>query len=269
MKNSVSFIYNYLKPFLAIIFCFLGIVALQLPKITEKPSLITKSEAIKEEQQKKLRLDFLKRMPSFGYDNMMANWVFLDFIQYYGDGAARDLTGNSLCEDYFEIVVAEDPRFINAYFYLSPATSLFGGNPEKSVALISQGLQYISPEMPLAYQLWLYKGIDEILFIGNNQAAIHSYSMAAEWAKFDNSETAEVAARSAQETVKFLESNPDSKLVRASAWMMVFSNARDEQTRKLALIRMKELGAKIVITPNSISVSMPKEEEGNQQSVQD
>jgi len=264
MNKTRQSIYNLTQPFLVLLLCLGGVVLLQLPRVNQKTSSLTKQEALQEEQQKKLRLNLLRQLPSFGYENLLADWILLDFIQYYGDGPSRDLTGNILSGDYFEAVVDKDPRFVKAYLLLSPATSLFGGEPQRSVALMNQGLTSVNPYTDLAYQLWMYKAIDETLFLGDYQAAQNSYKMAIKWAQYHDTKTAKIAADSARQTAQFLASNPDGRLVQASAWMMIFSNARDDQTRKLALQEMKKLGAKVVVTPTQISVSMPDNtEDGN------
>lgn len=259
MKNLRFSIYPWFQFLLVLLVSLTGVVVLQLPRANQDNTDLTKEQALQAEQQRKLRLDLLKQIPNFGYQNLLADWIFLDFVQYYGDGAARALTGNALSGDYFEAVVSKDPRFIESYFILAPATSLFTGNPLKSVELMEQGLEFLTPETDLAYQIWMYKAIDETLFLGDNQKARQSYLTAADWAQYHDTEAARLTQQRAEETARFLATNPDSRLVQASAWVMVYSNARDDQTRKLALEKIKETGAEVIITPNRISVRMPQE----------
>ena len=40
----------------------------------------------------------LKNLPSFGFDNLIADWTFLKFLQYFGDDEARDVTGYDLAK---------------------------------------------------------------------------------------------------------------------------------------------------------------------------
>lgn len=260
MRKRRSLFYSLILPILVLIASLGGVVLLQLPRANEDKSSLTKAEALKEEQQKQLRLNVLRQLPSFGYDNLLANWIFLDFIQYYGDGPSRNLTGNSLSGNYFETVINKDPRFVEAYLLLAPATSLFAGEPIKSVELMQQGLQYVTPQIDLAYQIWIYKALDEILFLGDYETAKRSYETAANWALYHDTDIAKVAAQRSRETAAFLATNPDGRLVQASAWMGVYTNARDDQTRELALKEMKKLGAEVIITPNKITVRVPETE---------
>lgn len=201
----------------------------------------------------------LKKIPTFGFNNLLANWAFLDFVQYYGDAPARQVTGYRLLPEYFESIVKKDPRFVNAYLLLDTATTLFAGRPDVSVDLMNYGLNYLKPEQPSAYQVVAYKAIDELLFLGKTEEAKKSYEMASRWAKIENTETSLTIAQRLDETAQFLEKNPDSKLARASAWLMIFGNAREDIVRKLALAKLKELGAEITFTENSVSVKMPED----------
>ena len=247
-----------------ILFCIGGIFCLQKSRLNIQKNPPNQNY-LKQEQEQKLRLNLLNYSPSFGFNNLIADWAFLNFIQYYGDAPAREKTGNSLSPNYFEAVVKNDPRFIDAYFLLASATSLFAGHPQKSVDLISKGLEYVSPNMPLAYQLWTYKAVDELLFLGDTEAAKKSYQMAAQWARYQNDEMSRLNGARAAETAQFLATNPDSKRAQVGAWLMIFGNARDEQTRQEALRRIEALGGKVTITPGKVSVQMPEEnEESNQ-----
>lgn len=239
--------------------CMGGIVFLQTPKLRENPQQLTKKFFQEQDQQRQIRLNLIRKTPSFGFDNLIANWVFLDFIQYYGDFIARDKIGHILCPDYFRLIVDRDPRFIRAYLFLAPATSLFAGRPDLSVAFMTQGLKYINPKQPLSYQVWTYKAIDQLLFLGDTEGAKRSYQMAAQWASQFPDQTSQYIATSSAQTAQFLSTNPDSTRVRVSAWAMIFGNSRDQQTRDLARKNIEGLGGKIIITPTTLTVKMPPE----------
>ena len=263
MKKQAHLCQNYLKNIIIPIFmllCLAGIVSLQMSAIKDREKPIDKTAYLKEAKQKALRLDLLKKLPSFGFSNLITDWSFMDFVQYYGDAAARQQTGNSLSPDYFEVLVNKDPRFVTAYFYLSPATSLFAGQPEKSVSFTAKGLKSITYTMPLSYQLWIYKGTDELLFLGDNQAAQNSYNMAAKWAKLENTETSLISGARATETAQFIATNPDSKRARIGAWMMILANARDDRARLLALRRIQELGGRVLLTSDKVTVKIPEKD---------
>ncbi len=131
--------------------CILGVGLIQLPQLQklinskQSASLQTLEKEIKSEN---LRLNFLKKTPSFGYDNFIADLVYLNFSQYFGDDEVRDKTGYSLSPEYFEVILERYPRFLAAYRSLSISTSLYAAMPERAIALSEKGLKSLSPFVP-------------------------------------------------------------------------------------------------------------------------
>jgi hypothetical protein len=242
-------------------FCVVGIVSLQLSKLNVRNQQTSKAEYLRQAESEKTDLSIQKQAPSFGFDNLIADWTYLRFLQYFGDGPAREQTGYSLSPEYFEIIVNRDPRFTKAYLFLSPASSLYAGRPDRTVALMEQGLKSISPDMPDAHFLWIYKAVDELLFLGNTKAAKHSYEMASKWASIhDDLESQQVAART-RETAQFLARNPKSRRAQIGAWVTILSNAVDDATRQFAINRIRALGGQVSISPQGeVRVQAPKED---------
>ncbi|MEH2415789.1 hypothetical protein [Nostoc sp.] len=233
--------------------CILGVGLIQFPQLQklinskQSASLETLEKEIKSEN---LRLNFLQKMPSFGYDNFIADLVYLNFSQYFGDDEVRDKTGYSLSPEYFEVILEHDPRFLPAYRSLSISTSLYAAMPERAIALSEKGLKSLSPSVPeKSYYVWRYKGTDELLFLGNAQAAQQSFATAANWASNFSDAESQLIANSSQRTAKFLSQNPHSKYAQISSWGMVLNYQVDERTRKRAIRQIEALGGKVITTP--------------------
>ena len=238
-----------------------GLIMVIVEMQQEKVKTLTKEKLLERNYSQESRLEssqvqLLKNIPAFGFDNMLANWSMLQFIQYYGDGDARRETGYGLSPDFMEIVTKNDPKFVRAYLMMSVASSLNAGKPERTIEIMNKGLSKLTPDVTDAYFLWLYKGVDELLFLGDIPAAKKSYQMAADWAKIAGNEFIEKSARG---TVKFLETNPDSRASRVGAWMLVWINSKDEETRRLAKENIEKLGGKLVINNNQVMAIPPKD----------
>jgi hypothetical protein len=233
--------------------CALAIGMLQVPQLNDLKNGTQNAapEALQQQaNSEKLRLNLLSQTPVFGFDNLLADWVFLNFLQYFGDDNARLQTGYGLSPDYFKIIIARDPRFLGAYIPLSTSISLYAAQPEQSVALMEKGLKSMSPKSPAqSYYVWRQKGIDELLFLGNTQAARQSFEKAAEWASvYPEPESQNVAAFSLQ-TAQFLARNPLSKSAQVGAWTMILNNVTDDRTRQIVLARIEALGGQVIVTP--------------------
>jgi tetratricopeptide (TPR) repeat protein len=234
-----------------------AIVILQRPKL-DTAKVVSSEDYHKQEEIEGIRLDLIKKMPDFGFKNLIADWLFLQFIQYYGDDPARKVTGFTLSPDYLEIVTKYDPRFVRAYLLMSAASSISAGRPDRTVKIMEQGLKHLSPNIPEAEYVWIYKGVDELLFLGDYQAARKSYQKASEWAEITGDTR---LAQSARKTVQFLEKNPDSKQARLNAWFTVFVGSTHQQTQDFAQRKIEELGGKVVIYPNGLVQMIPPKEE--------
>jgi hypothetical protein len=87
--------------------CVLGVGLLQIPELNKLKSSqkTTSLETLTREiQSEKLRLNLLRQLPTFGFDNLVSNWIFINFLQYFGDDEARKKTGYSLSPEYFEVI---------------------------------------------------------------------------------------------------------------------------------------------------------------------
>ncbi|MGF1478426.1 MAG: hypothetical protein ACFB4I_02900 [Cyanophyceae cyanobacterium] len=251
-----SIVKTYVLPLLL----FAGVFSLQIlyyfSQVNKKQSV----SFLQEEKRAGLLLSLDQTSLEFGFSNLIADWHFLKFVQYFGDKKAREQTGYSLTTSYFKSIVNRDPHFVKAHLTLSTANSIYAGRPKQTVLFLNQVLSYISPNLPLAYYLWVYKGIDEILFLGDLKAAQRSYEMAAEWANYRDESAKSILAVRARETARFLAKKPDSRKARIGAWTTILMNATDEKTQQRATQEIKALGGEIIITPEGrLSVEVQPE----------
>ena len=236
-----------------------GIIALQKPQLkTNNKNDIEKYN--RQEFKEKITASLLAKMPSFGFNNLIADWAYLKFLVYFGDGEVREHTGYAATTDYFKTVVKNDPRFVKAYFMMSPATSAFAGDPEVSTSLIEKGLASITPlSHPDTYFLWIYKAIDELLFLGDSKAAKESYDNGIEWASYYDDDRSKAVSARMKAMSNFLANNPDSVEAQIGSWFQLLTNAKDDITRQRAIDNIERLGGKIQFTPNGVKVTVPEE----------
>jgi hypothetical protein len=229
----------------------------QLDRKDNQP--LTKSEYLREEQQTQTSLQLLSKLPTVGFDNLVADWSFLNFLQYFGDNQARPKTGYRITPDFFKVIVKRDPHFLDMYSYLSASISLYAGQPQQTVSLLQQGINAIPPAMQSdAYFLWQTKAVDELLFLGRTQDARHSYEMAASWASQSKDPQVQGIAIRNRQTAQFLATNPDSRRARVGSWFNILVDAIDDPTRQLAAKQIQALGGKIIQHNGAFQVKLPK-----------
>ncbi|RZM82259.1 hypothetical protein [Leptolyngbya iicbica] len=200
-------------------------------------------DAANEEQQRELQLTLLQSLPDFGFQNLWADWTFLNFLQYFGNFEYRQETSYRLSGDYFEIILDRDPYAYLPYEYLSSSVSLFAGEPERAVAMQEAGLALLAPDLPpKSYFIWRHKGIDEILFLDDYDASAKSHAMAAAWAAQSSFPGAKEDQHSLKDTADFLAKGDfDPRAVQITAWAQLIRTAPDAQTQDKAIERLRSL----------------------------
>jgi tetratricopeptide (TPR) repeat protein len=230
---------------------FAAIVYLQSPQLAslkQQNKNITKVYLQQQEADLKAQLSIAKKLPTFGFDNMVADWHFIDFIQYFGDSELRSQAGYGAAMEYFDAMLDRDPRFLYAYFYLSSTGSLYAGKPEKSVSLMDRGLKSLTPKVPdRGYYIWRLKAVDELLFLGKVPDARKSMLSAADWAIQSATPEGQNVAKLSQGTATYLARNPNSKQAQFDAWNMVLGSAVDDTVVKRAIEGIRSTGGSVTI----------------------
>lgn len=187
-----------------------------------------------------------KNVPAFGLDNLVADYTFIQFLLYFGDDTVRALTDYKASPAFFETILHRDPYFRDFYLFLSQSTSVYAGLPDKSIHMMNTALQELAPNQPSdGYHIWRYKGVDELLFAGDNQAARRSFEISAAWASQSEEPDSQAMSQMSQQTAQFLATNPDSKQAQVSAWGSILMTALDDDTRIKAIQEIRELGGDV------------------------
>ncbi len=195
-------------------------------------------------QQEALRLQLIQTLPTFGFDNLIADWTFIQFLQYFGDDEARYATGYNLSSKYFDAITKLDPRRVEIYPFLAVSVSFYEAKPEITVQFMERGTNALSPQIdPDAWQVWRHKGLDELLLLGDAAESARSHQMAADWVEGTpegNKLTPQFRA-----TAEFLRRDPDSVPILFAAWSTVYYQTNDLLVRSRAKAALLRLGATV------------------------
>ena len=239
-----------------------AVITLQRPLLQtaqDTTSSLTTTQLQQQSDALRLQLQLTQKLPTFGFNNMVANWQFLNFLQYFGDKEVRRQTGYQVSPEFFKVIIPRDPYFFIPYVFLSTSTSIHAAQPQTTVDLIEQGLAYLNPTLPPeAPIIWRYKGVDQLLFLGRPEDAIQSYQTAAEWA--DQSPYPDIRATGelSRRTAAFIAENPDSRRTLAAGWSQVLGQAVDETTFNLAVEQIEALGGEVIRQPDGqLTIRMP------------
>ena len=222
-----------------------GIIKLQQPQLQQ---LSARDVASPEDQrQEALNLSLMARSPSFGLNNVLADWAFLNFVQYDGDVATRKAVGYSLAPKYFEMITRLDPRFVDSYVFLSGIMSYQMGMPKEAIALMDRGTSALTAkDHPKAFLVWRLKGLDQLLMVNDLEASQFSYDQAGDWALASSDVSVREVGPIFKQTAEFIRTDPNNKTVLLWSWSTIYDQAvvtRDEVTQARAREMLLKVGA--------------------------
>ena len=222
-----------------------GIITIQIPRLRSITATTIATEEARREEA--VRLSLLNRSPSFGFNNMVANWAFLNLVQYDGDTETRKQIGYELAPMYFDTITRADPRFVASYTFLSSIMSYQRGRPEEAIALMTRGTDVLTPQAdPRAFLVWRLKGLDQLLLLGDASSAAKSYDQAGDWALQSTEAETRLVGPIFKQTAEFLRTDPKNKTLLLWSWTTIFDQAivtRDEKTQDRARKKLLEIGA--------------------------
>ncbi|WP_448527890.1 hypothetical protein [Parathermosynechococcus lividus] len=213
--------------------------------------VLTEAEYQRQTAQTIAQMEALAKLPALGFDNLVSDWAFLQFLQFFGDSDARRVTGYDQVPAFFRVIVAKDPRFVQSYPYLSTAITVYASQPKTSVELMAQGLTHLDPHyQPSAYLVWVFRAMDELLFLGQGLAAAQSYDRAAEWAELQTDPHIREAAPYYRSLAQTLRNDPDSRMAQMNAWIWALVNAVSDRSRETAIENIERLGGEVSRLPD-------------------
>lgn len=247
--EKISKAFSSISPFIALI----GIVILQSQEYKKSVVKLNNADYLAQEQEQARLVDWQQQTTHLNFNNLKADWSYLNFVRYFGDANARETIGYKLVPEYFETIASIDPRFTNAHLNLAIANSMYAGYPEKTIALMEDLLASVDPKSPDAVFLWTSKGLDELLFMGDKQAAIESYKMAAKWQsladqkRWDNSaiKDLEIALKDTNEI--------ELKQAQIRAWSSVLVYVKEQPRQQEILAKISNLKTELSVLEQALN----------------
>ena len=196
------------------------------------------------------------KLCSLGFDQLIADFYWLSFIQYFGSSAERLGDNSSLAFNYLDITTSLDPYFVQPYWFAPFTVGSEMNRPDLAKKLIDRGIQANQNNWYLPY----IAGINQYLFAHNEIEAAKYYRMAA---KFPDApkwlgRQAQILEAKIPSQIKEINTwdtiyrTSDDPLVKqrarehlAASWMKVFKLSPSEEIRKRARSALSELGVEV------------------------
>lgn len=168
------------------------------------------------------------KLVSLGYDQLIADVYWLAFIQYIGDGVAREKDKGPLAVPYLDLITELDPHFMQAYWF---AAFVVGGeqkSPKLAAEILERGLR----ENTDTWYMPFIAGINQYLYAKNEPAAARYYRMAAKY---------EGAPKWLERQASILEAKIPSMIKEINIWTNVYESAEESRVKEHAKERLINL----------------------------
>lgn len=104
---------------------------------------------------------------TLGFRNLLADWYWLQYVQYFGDSDGRRSSGYGYAAAYLELITALNPQFLFAYTQANHAVAEAMGEPERAVRFLEAGARR-NPGRPDALAMpgtwYLYRLAGSVVF---------------------------------------------------------------------------------------------------------
>jgi hypothetical protein len=161
------------------------------------------------------------RLISLGFDQLLADVMWLQFIQYVGDNVACKADDGSRASAMLDVVTTLDPHFEKAYFFIATVVGGEEHDPQGADKLLQRGIDNNANNWYIPF----IAGINQYLFAHNETQAAKYYRMSA---KFPDAPP----WLAGQATI--LEAHIPSNIKAINVWQKILDSAKDSAVRQRA-----------------------------------
>lgn len=161
------------------------------------------------------------RFVSLGFEKLLADFYWLQFIGYVGDGRSREIDKYERGAEYLQVVTGLDPHFIPAYWYAAFVVGGDADQPARAGELIERGMQSNSDSWFLPF----IAGVNQCLFARNFGKAANYYLLAARYPGAPNWLSAQAA---------ILKTDAPRLVKEGHSWLSIYESAMDEKVKEHA-----------------------------------
>lgn len=163
----------------------------------------------------------LTKSAATGFDNMIADGLWLGLLQYYGERLAIDQAKKTVnLPAMFDLITDLDPQFWMAY-WMGAWSIGDAGDPDAAIALLQKGARLNPTDFNYPY----LEGYVRFLFLGDFKGAA---------AAFDKATTFPEAPRFAKTMAARMYQKTGQDHLALQLWQNMYKQATDKPTRQIA-----------------------------------
>ncbi|MBX9669599.1 MAG: hypothetical protein K2X93_18390 [Candidatus Obscuribacterales bacterium] len=180
------------------------------------------------------------KLVSLGYDQLLADVFWLNYVGYLGDTEARLKDHYALCDRYLDLITYLDPQFVQPYWFSAFTVGGDQSRPERARELIDRGID----ANPNDWHMPFIAGINQYLFAHDESAAARYYRVAS---KFPDAPS----WLDVQATI--IETKAPRLVKEASSWLSIYETADEPRVKEKAREKSIYLWVQVYkVAPNEL-----------------
>ncbi|MEN9251770.1 MAG: hypothetical protein Q6K99_00055 [Thermostichales cyanobacterium BF4_bins_65] len=178
----------YLQNLIVLIILLAGIISLQ------RRSLTAAYRSLEPAQQRLATINTARTWKHLGFSNLIAGFLWLDFVQFYGLNIIREPDEirfrrryHEISYDYLETITHLDPRFIQPYTVALNAVGWKQGRPDLARLLLVRGFlhrqDFSEQELIFVPLINLNLALIYLLIYASPESVAFTFNTLADWAE--------------------------------------------------------------------------------------
>jgi hypothetical protein len=192
------------------------------------------------------------RLVALGYDQLLADFYWLAFVNYVGDDTSRAVDHYKLADKYLDLVTGLDPCFIQPYWFCAFTVGSDQKRPLRANEILERGIRANQNNWYLPY----IAGVNLYLFAHDEVGAAKYYRIASKFPDAPKwlARQSEILAARIPSTFKEINTwdaiyrTERTPIIRLKArqkliqlWSQIYSRSTEIKQRKIARQKIEEL----------------------------
>lgn len=172
------------------------------------------------------------KMLSGGYEQLFADWWWLNFVQYYGNTPERIKDHFAFAYSYLDLITRLDPRFIEPYWFTAFAVGSEQKRPDLAAQVIDRGIA----ANPDNWRVPFIAGVNQYLFAHDDRRAAEYYKLAA---------AVPDAPAWLNRQAQILASNTPALIKRTLTWDNIYRSSTETRVKEAARKQLVEIWTRV------------------------
>jgi len=161
------------------------------------------------------------KLVSLGFDQVIADYYWLEFVSYVGDVRARQKDRYALASHYIKLITELDPNFVQAYWFAAFIVGGDQGRPREAADIIDFGIEHNADSWYLPF----IGGVNQYLYAHDEVRAAKYYRQASKYPG---------APVWLDRQAKILETKTPRLVKEAYSWLNIYDSAEEARVKEHA-----------------------------------